>query len=611
MWGAMGIEFDDAAATRLLSCAAEVALTLRASGAGRRSSAEDALHDFHGTYARLFEAARTIESDDRVRLTRALDGLVDQLHVVRRQAEDEQRRQRDLAAWRERERQRDQVLVGVGAPLRPALDWSDALYDPEPSETPIRPRPVTASFHARVRQRTSGGGSGSRSGADPERLREFSARARVQDAATEQDLTRFRNAWVAFTGRCGWVPVDDATLVAGFGDYLAENAADAAWLDRVADAFDAAGSGPLADGVLDVVSASTPLPGLQRVLDPSLTSAEVATAWRVLGLSDQDVRALPLTVELQLAGIDGLSAAVRDTASRAVLSAAVRNPARVYRMLGLPYTYGAVSLEEFTWQVGALRDGLERADQSATRLAPPSARVAQLVGFGASNGALVAAISLGDLDTASNVTVNVPGATTTLGSAHEKVLAATGLADAARRKDATASFAVVSWFGYRAPGFPEVPSQGRATAGGTNLASFLDGVLDSRAARPPRSTTVLGHSYGSTTAAEALAQMRHPIGSFVTYGSVGFTATTKPESLNVDRVFATEGRADHIAVLGRIGRTDPRDIADVGVFSSEAGPGTKAVTGHEMYPEHGVGYLSPGSTSQQHIAEIIATGEPR
>ncbi|WIB27266.1 alpha/beta hydrolase [Curtobacterium sp. MCSS17_015] len=606
----MGIEFDDAAAVRLLSCATEVALSLRASGAARRAAAEHALHDFHGAYARLFEQARTIESEDRVRLVRALDDLAGQLHVLRRQAHDEQRRQHDLAAWRERERQRDQVLVGIGAPVRSALDWSDAVIDPKPSEMPVRPTPLTAWFRARARVRTSSGGSGGRSGADPERLRRSAARARAQDAATAQELTRVRNAWVTFTRTCAWVPVDDATLVPGFEDHLAENAADAAWLDRIADAFAAAGGGSLSDGVLDVAGASR-LPGeLQRVLDPSSTTVEVAAAWHALGLSDQDVDALPLTTKLQLAGIDGLPAAVRDIASRAVLRAAVADPGRVYRMLGLPYTYGAVDLEEFTRQVVALRDGLERADQSAARLAPPSAKVAQLVGFGASNGALVAAISLGDLDTASNVTVNVPGATTTVGSASEKVRAAHGLLSTAARLDQKSSFAVVSWFGYRAPSFPEVPGRGRASTGGANLASFLDGVVDARADRPPRSTTVLGHSYGSTTAAEALAQARHRIDSFVTYGSVGFTETTKPDHLNAHRVFATEGRDDHVAALGRSNRTDPRDLRGVEVFSSEVGPGTKAVTGHEMCPRHGVGYLSSGSTAQRHIAEIIADGEP-
>ncbi|WP_420363937.1 alpha/beta hydrolase [Curtobacterium aetherium] len=609
----MGIEFDDAAATRLVTCATEVALSLRASWPGRRGAAEDALHDFDGAHARLFAEARTVASEDRGRLVRALEDLAAQLRVVRRRAHDEQRRQRDLLAWQERERERDRVLVGVGlgAPVRAALDWGDVLVDPAPSGTPVRPVPVTAAFRARTRTRTTGGGSGTRSGADPERLRRFSARTRAQGTTTRQELIRVRNAWATFTRSCGWVPVDEATLVAGFEDLLTEDAADAAWIDRVADAFARAGGGTLSDGVLDLAGTPTLPPGLRRMVDPSATTTEVAAAWHDLALTERDVRALPLTTTLQLANADGLPAAVRDAASRTVLRAAVADPRRVYRMLGLPDTYGAVDLDAFTRQVTALRDGLRRADASVGRLAPPTTRVAQLVGFGASNGALVAAVALGDLDTATNVTVNVPGATTTLDSTTEKVRAARGLLTTAARLRPGTSFAVVSWFGYRAPGFPEVPGQDRATAGGANLASFLDGVLDARAGDPPRSTTVLGHSYGSTTAAEALAQTRHRVDSFVTYGSVGFTPTTGPAHLNVDHVYATEGRDDHVAVLGRIGRTDPRDLPGVAVFSSEAGPGTRAVTGHEMAPEHGVGYLSPDATAHRHIAEIIAGGAPR
>jgi len=280
----------------------------------------------------------------------------------------------------------------------------------------------------------------------------------------------------------------------------------------------------------------------------------------------------------------------------------------MYRLFGLAYTYGSVSLEEFTAQVRALAQGLQRADKIAADLPAPTATVAQLVGFGVANGAPVAAVVLGNLDTATNVTVNVPGATTTLDSTLQKVRAASGLLDSTARLRGSMSYAVVSWFGYRAPAIAEVPSQGRATAGGAELASFLDGIHDSRGGAPRR-LTVLGHSYGSTTAAEALAQTRHRVDTFVTYGSVGFTDATRPEHLHVDRVHATEGQADHTAVTGRIGRTDPRDLPDVEVFSSEAADGLTAVTGHDMYPEAAgqVGYLTPGSTAQDTISQIIAT----
>ncbi len=106
--------------------------------------------------------------------------------------------------------------------------------------------------------------------------------------------------------------------------------------------------------------------------------------------------------------------------------------------------------------------------------------------------------------------------------------------------------------------------------------------------------------------------MHHPVDNFVTYGSVGFTDATTPEHLHAGHVFATEGDADHTAIWGRIGRTDPRDLPGVEVFSAETAPGTAAVTGHDMFPDDGqVGYLSPNATAQHTIASIIATGALR
>lgn len=604
----MGIEFDDAAASRLADCAAEVALSLRASAGPRRHNAEAALHDFDGAYSRLFEAARVTESQDRTRLATALESLVEQVRTAQRQADTERERLADVAAWRQREADRDLVRAGGGLPLQPVLDWSSSVFDPEPSGRPQRPSPVSAVFSARSRQRT-GGRSGGRSGADPARLRKFASVARVQDSSTEQDLVRVRNAWTVFRNRCSWVPVDGATLPGGFGDYLNENAADASWGDRIADAFSAAGGGTLAIATLDIAVASTFSPGLQRLLNPSLTPAEVAAAWAALGFSDADVRALPLTTQLQIANLDGIPAAQRDIASRAVLSAAVQDPERVYRLMGLRDRDGAVSLDEFREQVVALRDGVNRADQLATRVKAPSVAVAQLVGFGVSDGALVAAVVIGDLDTASNVTVNVPGAKTKVGGMGENVTAASALLKAAWRGRSDESFAVVSWIGYRTPEPVEVFSQKRAINGGANLASFLDGIHDSRGSAP-RSVTVLAHSYGSTTAAQALAQTRYRIDSFVSYGSAGFTDATTPAHLNVDQVYATEGSADPWANVGQFGRTDPREVEDVDTFSAEASHGGKAVTGHDMFPDSGVGYLSPNATSQHTIAKIIATGKP-
>ncbi|MBE7195265.1 MAG: hypothetical protein INR66_22655 [Gordonia polyisoprenivorans] len=534
------------------------------------------------------------------------------MRVVQRQAREERDRLADLAAWSEREADRDAAWM-ADAPLQPVLDWGSAVFDPRPSDVPVRPMPVSAAFRARHRHRNGGGRSEGRSGADPARLQRFTATARALNATAEQDMTRLRNAWSAFTSRCGWVPIEAASLPGGFGEYVAENAEDAAWIERIAAAFAAAGgSDTLANAALDMAGTSALPAGLRELLDPTLTSAEVAAAWAALGFTGADVRALPLSTKLQFANLDGVPATMRDVASRGVLRAALKNPERIYRMLGLAWTPRAISLDTFTEQVKALADGLRRADGLATDLRAPSATVAQLVGFGASNGALIAAIALGDLDTASNVTVNVPGATTTLDSAMEKVVAANDLVTSAakRRSD---SFAVVSWFGYHAPSFPEVMQSQRASAGGVNLAGFLDGIHDSRG-HAPRSVTVLGHSYGSTTAAEALTQTHHRVTSFATYGSAGLADDATPSRLNVDHVYGTKGTEDSIAGWGLMsGRDDPREMPGVTEFSADAAPGTKGVTGHDMFPDDPdkVGYLTQGSTSQQAIASIIATGTPR
>ncbi|ROQ16652.1 alpha/beta hydrolase family protein [Curtobacterium sp. PhB172] len=613
----MGIEFDDDAARRLAVCATEVAQRLGGSAWSWRSAAEGALDDFHGAYATMFRQTRAMESEDRSRLARALEDLAEQLWVVQRQARQERERIADLAAWRTRETDRDAARVAGVGPWAPVLDIAGDVFDPKPSEAPGCPTPVSAAFRARHRhrQRTGGTDSGGRSGADPVGLRGFAAATRGLNRTAEQDMVRLRNAWSGFTSRCGWVPVDAETLPHGFERYVIENAEDASWAERIAAAFAAAGgAGTLANVVLDAAGTSALPAGLRELLDPTLTPAEVAAAWAALGFTAADVRALPLATKIEFANLDGLPAVTRDIASRAVLAVALRDPGRVYRLLGLAATPTAIDLDEFTEQVRALRDGLRDADDFAAALRSPTAAVAQLVGFGASNGALVAAISLGDLDRASNVSVNVSGAGTTLGSASEKVTAANFLLDTARRKAVDAdSFAIVSWFGYRTPGFPEVPQQHRASDGGVNLAGFLDGIHDSRGGAP-RSLTVLGHSYGSTTAAEALVQTRYRVDTLVTYGSAGVASDTAPPRLNVDRVYATTGSNDHIAGIGLIGgRKDPGTVAGVTTFSADDSAGTKGVTGHDMFPDDPdkVGYLTPGSTSQRAIASVIATGAPR
>jgi hypothetical protein len=610
----MTIHYDDDVATSLVSAADGAAQDLRRRSVAHRLDVELAVQDFDGAYARLFTEASVVRSEDGPKLGGVLEALADQVTKVTRQAAEERERQAALAAWTVREAERDRERAS-GDLVQQSKAAVTGVFDHRPSDTPVRPAPVSATFSPRSRGRSGGGPSTGRSSADPERLRTFAGVSRAGDLSTGQHLVQLKNAWSSFVTACSWAPVGSQTAVAGFEEFLAENATDADWISGIATAFDEAGGGSLSDTVLDLLPTSSGVDGLTDLLTPGLTPAEVAAAYTALGLRTSDLQVLPLETQYRLANLDGIPAVDRDVVSRAVLAAALATPEVVYRMMGFEADR-STSLATFTTQVNALDEGLRGADDLAPGLPGPTEnRVAQLVGIGEHDGSLVGAVSLGDLDHASNVTVNVPGATTTIDDMGKMVRASNELVKLANARDDGDTYAMVSWIGYRAPSFPEVGPQDRARSGGAELAGFLDGVVEGRGGVPPASTTVTAHSYGSTTASEALQLTQHRVTSLVTYGSVGFTDGTGPDDLAVGTVYATEGEADHTARWGRNAtfwnRTDPRDLEGVEVFSSDASARARAVTGHDMFPEGDsgkVGYLSPTSTSARNMAEIIAKG---
>ncbi|AND15510.1 alpha/beta hydrolase [Rathayibacter tritici] len=424
-------------------------------------------------------------------------------------------------------------------------------------------------------------------------------------------LLLLHSSWTDFLDSCPWGRVEYVDVFTGADSFLAILLEDAAWAERSAAAFEQAGGVGLTDVALDARASFQTPRGVLRLLEPGLSAAEIAAEWSRFDLAVEDVAVLPVSTRLGLAGLDGLPAAVRDAASRSLLADAMRDPVRMRSSMGLAGATG-LSLEDFERQIGALAAGLAKADERA-RL---NSTVAQLVGFGTDDCAVTAAVSIGDLDTASTVIVNVPGAGTTLEGVRENVDAAAVVREATV-KNGGGSTAVVAWLGYRAPSLPEVNTTTRAESGAERFATFLDGVVESRAGSPPEHLTVTAHSYGSTLVALALQLTEHRIDDFVAYGSPGFAAGTEVDELNADEVHATEAAADHIARRGRrwaMGRRrDPRGIPGVDVFSSESGEGTRAVTGHDMTADESsgaVGYLSRDSSTTAAIARIAVGGRP-
>jgi hypothetical protein len=168
-----------------------------------------------------------------------------------------------------------------------------------------------------------------------------------------------------------------------------------------------------------------------------------------------------------------------------------------------------------------------------------------------------AAVVLGDLDTATDVGVLVPGMGTTItgdlgavvGEAARVRAVATAVAPAA-------AVATVAWLGYRAPGnLLEADSIADARSGGAQLDRTLAGVAATRdaAGRPRPRTTVLAHSYGTLVAREAAGRPgRLAADAVVLLGSPGM-GHGGAAGLEAPEVYAAGSLGDPVSHLGRYG----------------------------------------------------------
>jgi len=596
------IEFDDGAADRLIDAASTVDNQLVTGGFSRRAAAEQALDGFSGSYADRFGDAARAEAADRLTLAGALGDLADAVRVAKGEAARERERRADLAAWQERDRERQQqggVLGGVGIALAP-------VFDAKPSTDAVRPTPVSASFSASDRPRTAGGSSAGTSSADPEHLRAFTASARASDRVFADGATRVRNAWTAFRNGCGWVEVSSATLFPGFDRYLHENAADADWIDRIAEAFERAGGGhALSDAVIDVAVAEQVPPAFRQLLAPDVTPARAAEIWAGLGLgtaSDNDLTALPTDVLAVLGNLEGIPYWARDTANQQVLAD------RLERGNLDPVEDRALRSIR-----ASLGDG--RYLVSLTADVPP-----------------LAAVSIGDLDTATNVTWAVPGMTSTSEHMVGWVQAAQNLADEQRRVDGKQDRAVIAWMGYDAPPAPPDPgvfNERAAEAGAPKLAASILGLGAARAGDMPR-TNVLAHSYGTTTASLGLTEKGVHVDTFVSIASAGISQTIPTAAdIHADHVYAGQakdtfvgipGFGDQYAYVGRDFsvpyRLDPTNSsfgaetfgADGAVVDGPNGPeDLRGVKDHGVATKDHEGYLDVGTESLRNVA-LATTG---
>ena len=281
--------------------------------------------------------------------------------------------------------------------------------------------------------------------------------------------------------------------------------------------------------------------------------AEVYAWWQ--GLTERQRQAIIAAAPGAIGNLDGIPAAARDAANRVSLG-------RDLAQLGAYEDSGSMTDHErdLLRNARAAADALDRIEGGVDPVTgdPIEARV-YIYEPGAFDGDGAVAISAGDLDTADNVSVVVPGFGTDGASAGYQADRAVRLYEASRSLDSSASNATIFWIGYDAPdNLPPdgldavgVTGEGMAEAGGDRLADTLDGL---RATRPddPAHLTAIGHSYGSTTLGHAASDHGIPVDDIVVVGSPGLGGgVDSADDLGIDpsHVYAGANSRDPIAYL--------------------------------------------------------------
>nr|WP_254281296.1 alpha/beta hydrolase [Frigoribacterium sp. VKM Ac-2836] len=224
-----------------------------------------------------------------------------------------------------------------------------------------------------------------------------------------------------------------------------------------------------------------------------------------------------------------------------------------------------------------------------------------------------AAVTVGDLDTADDVSVLVPGMlftvsdqlvdwTNTAGSLHDEQATWAALLGRGGANPAP-TVAVVAWMGYQTPDLTNFYDLGLAHRGAGHLEAALAGLDAARPADEPR-VSVMAHSYGSTTATIALSSGHVAVDSLVLLGSPGSVVSGAGDlAVRGDDVYAAAGSLDPVAGSGFFG-ADPATAA-FGAVVLHMGGGSDTVTGHALAAALGHNdYFRAGTESMRSLALI-------
>ena len=318
---------------------------------------------------------------------------------------------------------------------------------------------------------------------------------------------------------------------------------------------------------------------LTALLDAS--AEDVGAWWK--SLSQQARDELLAAHPPVLGNLYGVPADVRSTVNTAVLNddlhrvqdAAERHGVPVDAVMKDPALYGLSSDDIVRYRnAGQTQRGLEH-DRGAD---PGNPRPVMLWAYDPSafNGQGRAAIAIGNPDEADNIAVLVPGAGASVagGWLYGGHNAAINLFDRSLAAAPDSDPAVIAWMGYDTPdSFRDlgIAAPSLARAGAARLAQEVNGLWVTHAGPSRPHVTVLGHSYGATTVADAFAANGMRANDAILVGSPGTDLANSAADFHLDggQVYVGAASTDPISWIGVSGSV-PDTLNDV--FGHPFGP---------------------------------------
>ncbi|TNM38559.1 hypothetical protein FHP29_15100 [Nocardioides albidus] len=278
------------------------------------------------------------------------------------------------------------------------------------------------------------------------------------------------------------------------------------------------------------------------------TPAQVREWWEQL--SDAEREAVIAAYPGIIGSADGLPAATRDQANRVLLDDDLAR-------LRAKEEDGTLSTAErrVLANAEAARKALTKADGyvDPTDGERPGGTL-WLYDPAAFGGDGRVAVGVGDLDTATDVSVQVPGIMTEMSGVGGNTDEAIRLYESARYNGDGSSVATLFWLGYDTPESPLDPATytpDRAADGGQRLADAVEGLRASRSDDPAH-LTVIGHSYGSTATSYAATDHDLAADDVVLIGSPGAgpADTAADFSVGADHVYDGRNSRDFVTLFG-------------------------------------------------------------